>query len=84
MPGLQQGVCGANGRRFLGRFKEYRQAFKTNGLAYNYAKYIIEKSHSFDPIQNTMQPLKYHGSSKGTDIVRKSAKPPGPNFKKWL
>jgi hypothetical protein len=57
---------GKTGRSFLERFKEHRQAFKTNSHVPSYAKHIIEQSHSFGPIQNTMQPLQYH--VKGTHL----------------
>ena len=32
----------------------------------NYAKHIVEQSHSFGPIHNTMQILQYH--DKGTHL----------------
>jgi len=65
MSGLQQGIyIGHTGRSFIERFNEHTSAFKTNSLISSYAKHILEQSHLFGPIHNTMQILQYHG--KGT------------------
>jgi hypothetical protein len=55
---------GQTGRSFLEGFNVHKNAFKTNSHMSNYAKHILDKSHSFGPIHNTMQILQYHG--KGT------------------
>jgi len=66
MPGLSQGICRSNWKSFLERFSEHKSAFKTNKHTSNYAKHILEKSHSFCPIHNTMEILQIHG--KGTHL----------------
>ena len=53
-------------RSFLERFNEHKILFKTNRHTFNYAKHILEKSHSFGPIHNRMEILQYHG--KGTHL----------------
>ena len=37
----------------------------------NYAKHNIEQSHSFGPIQNTMQPLLYHDKGNHLNTVER-------------
>ena len=42
---------------FLTRFNEHKAAFRTNNQNSNYAKHLTEHTHSFGPIQDTMQIL---------------------------
>ena len=57
---------GQTGRSFLEGFNVHKNAFKTNSHMSNYAKHILDKSHSFDPIHNMMQILQYQ--DKGTHL----------------
>jgi hypothetical protein len=55
---LNAALCYLNlAKKFLLRFKEHRAAFKTNSQSSNFAKHLIEHTHYFGPIQNTMQIL---------------------------
>jgi len=56
-PDCNKAYVGQTGRNFLAKFKEHRAAFRTNSQSSNFAKHLIEHTHSFDPIQNTMQIL---------------------------
>jgi hypothetical protein len=56
----QTGIC------FRTRFNEHRNAFIFNHRTSNFATHLIEESHSFGPIHNTMQILKRH--TKGTQL----------------
>jgi hypothetical protein len=60
MPRLPKNIYRSNRESFLGGFKEHKNAFKTNSHTSNYAKHILDKSHSFGPIHNTMQIIQYH------------------------
>jgi hypothetical protein len=60
-PDCNKAYIGQTGRSFNERFKEHKYAFKTNSHMSNYAKHILEHSHSFRPIQDTMQILQYQG-----------------------
>ena len=51
---------------YIERFNEHKNAFQTNSHLSSYAKHILEQSHSFGPIHNTMQIPQYH--SKGTHL----------------
>jgi len=62
---------GQTGRSFLERFKEHRQAFRSNSHTSNYAKHILEQSHFFGSMQNTMQPLQYHNKSTHLNMVER-------------
>jgi hypothetical protein len=46
---------GQTRRSFTERFNEQKHAFKTNSHTSNYAKHILEHSHSFGHIQNKME-----------------------------
>jgi hypothetical protein len=52
---------GQTGRSFYEMFKEHKYTLKTNSHMSNYAKHILEHSHSFGPIQDTLQILQYQG-----------------------
>jgi len=66
MPRLPKNIYRSNRESFLGGFKEHKNAFKTNSHTSNYAKHILDKSHSFGPIHNTVQILQYH--NKGAHL----------------
>jgi hypothetical protein len=48
---------GQMGRSFTHRFKEHKNAFRSNSTTANYTKHALEHSHPFGPIQDTMQIL---------------------------
>jgi hypothetical protein len=53
------------------RFKEHKYAFKTNNHTSNYAKHILEQSHSFGPIHDTMQILQYQNKGKHLNTIER-------------
>jgi len=57
---------GQTGRTFNQRFKEHRNAFKSNRNISNYAKNALDHQHPFGPIQETVQILQY--KRKGTRL----------------
>ena len=52
-PDCHKTYVGQTAISFLERFNEHKSAFKTNSHTSNYAKHILEKSHSFGRIHNT-------------------------------
>jgi len=56
-PDCSKAYVGQTGRSFLTRFNEHKAAFKTGNQSSNYTKHLTEHSHSFGPIQDTMQIL---------------------------
>ena len=62
---------GQTERSFAQRFKEHKYAFKTNSHMSNYAKHILEESHSFGPIQDTMQIIQYHAKGNHLNTIEK-------------
>jgi hypothetical protein len=51
-------VCvGQTGWSFATRFQEHKNAFTTANKSTNFAKHLMEHTHSFRPIHNTMQVL---------------------------
>jgi len=65
-PDCHKAYVGQTRRSFLERFNKHKNAFKTNTHKSNYAKHILDKSHSFGPIHNTVQILQ--SQDKGTHI----------------
>ena len=63
-PNYNKAYVGQTGRSFNERYKEHKHAFKTNSHSYNYVKHIVEQSHTFGPVHQTMQILQYR--DKGT------------------
>jgi len=56
-PDCSKAYVRQTGRSFLTRFNEHKAAFKTSNQSSNYAKHLTEYTHSFGPIQDTMQIL---------------------------
>ena len=56
-PDCKKAYVGQTERNFLTRFNEHKVAFRTNNQNSNYAKHLTEHTHSFGPIQDTMQIL---------------------------
>jgi hypothetical protein len=63
-PDCNKAYIGQTGRSFNERYKEHKNVFKTNSHTSNYAKHILEQSHTFGLMHQTMQILQYH--EKGT------------------
>jgi len=53
------------------RFREHEYAFKTNSHMSNCAKHILEQSHSFGPIQDTMQILQYQNKGNHLNTIER-------------
>jgi len=62
---------GQMGWSFTQRFKEHRNAFRSNSTTSNYAKHALEHSHPFSPIQDTMQILQYQNKVAHLNTVEK-------------
>ena len=56
---------------FLARFNEHKAAFKTNSNTSNYAKHLIEQTHSFSPIHKTTQILQHHNKGAHLNTVER-------------
>ena len=56
-PDCNKTYVGQTGGKFLARFNENKATFRTNSQNSNFAKHLIEHTHSFGPIQDTMQIL---------------------------
>jgi len=65
-PDCNKACVGQMGHSFTQRFKEHKNAFKSNRNTSNYAKHALEHSHPFGPIHETMQILQYQ--DKGTHL----------------
>jgi hypothetical protein len=65
-PDCNKAYVGQTERSFNDRYKEHKHAFKTNSHSSNYAKHILEQSHTFGPMHQTMQILQYR--DKGTHL----------------
>ena len=70
-PDCNKAYVGQTGRSFAVRFREHEYAFKTNSHSSNYAKHILEQSHSFGPIQDTMQILQYHNKGHHLNTIER-------------
>ena len=60
-PDCNKAHVGQTGRSFTQRFKEHKNAFRSNRNTSNYAKHALEHSHPFGPIHETMQISQYQG-----------------------
>jgi len=58
-PDCNKAYVEQTGRSFNKRYKEHKNVFKTNSHTCNYAKHILEQSHTFGPMHVTMQILQY-------------------------
>jgi hypothetical protein len=68
-PDCNKAYVRQTGRRFSERYKEHKNAFKTSSHTSNYAKHILEQSHTFGPMHQTIQILQYR--DKGTYLNTK-------------
>jgi len=56
-PDCNKAYVEQTGRNFLAWFNEHKATFRTNSQNSNFAKHLIERTHFFGPIQDTMQIL---------------------------
>jgi len=56
-PDCSKVYVGQTGRSFVTRFQEHKNAFRTANNSSNFAKNLVEHTHSFGPFHNTMQIL---------------------------
>jgi len=59
------------GRSFTQGFKEHKNAFRSNRKTSNYDKHILEHSHPFGPIHETMQILQYQGKGAHLNTIER-------------
>ena len=57
MPDCGKAYVGQTRRSFATRFQEHKNAFRTANQSSNFAKHLIEHTHSFGPIHKTTQIL---------------------------
>ena len=62
---------GQTGRSFTQRFKEHKNAFRSNRNTSNYAKNALEHSHPFGPIHEIMQILQYQGEGAHLNAIER-------------
>jgi len=53
----REAYVGQTDRNLETRFREHKNAFRTASQSSNFAKHLMEGTHSFGPIHNTMQIL---------------------------
>ena len=70
-PDCNKAYVGQTGRNFAARFKEHKYAFRTNSHMSNFAKHTIEQSHSFEPIEDTMQILRHQHKGNHLNTIEK-------------
>jgi len=68
-PDCNKAYVGQTRRSFTVRFLEHEYTFKTNCHTSGYAKHILEQSHSFGPIQDTMQILQYQNKGNHLNTI---------------
>jgi hypothetical protein len=59
------------GRSFSQRFKEHKNAFRSNRNTSNFAKHALEHSHPFGPIHEIMQILQYQGKGAHLNTIER-------------
>ena len=70
-PDCNKAYVGQTGCSLAVRFREHKYAFKTNNYMSNYAKHILEQSHSFGPIQDTTQILQYQNKGNHLNTIER-------------
>ena len=65
-PDCGKAYVGQTGRNFATRFNEHKNAFRAASHSSNFTKHLIEHTHSFGPVHNTMQIL--HLQKKGAHL----------------
>jgi len=62
---------GQTGRSFATWFQEHKNAFRTARKSSNFAKHLIEHTHSFGPIHNTMQVLQLQNKGPHLNTIER-------------
>ena len=70
-PVCNKAYVGQTGRSFLARFNENKAAFKTNGHTSNFKKHLIEQTHSFGSVHDTVQILQLHNKGAHLDTIER-------------
>jgi len=70
-PDCNKVYVGQTGRSFTQRFKEHKNAFRSNRNTPNYTKHTLEHSHPFGPIHETMQILQYQGKGAHHNTIER-------------
>jgi len=70
-PDCNKAYVGQTGRSFTQRFKEHKNAFRSNINTSNYAKHALEHSHPFGPIHETMQILQCQGKGAHLNTIER-------------
>ena len=70
-PDCNKAYVGQTGRSSIVRFNEHKNAFKTNSQISNFAKHLIEHTHSFSSIHNTMQILQRHNKGAHLNTIQR-------------
>jgi hypothetical protein len=60
---------GQSGRSFTTQFKEHKNAFRSASHSSNFAKHLIEHTHSFGPIHSTMQILQLQNKAAHLNTI---------------
>jgi len=70
-PDCNKAYVEQTGRSFAQRFKEHKIAFRSNSNTSNYAKHILELSHLFGSIHETIQILQYQGKGAHLNTIER-------------
>ena len=62
-PDCNKAYVGQIGRSFLSRYNEHKQAFRNNSHTSKFVQHLVEQTHTFTTIHNTMQILHYQKKS---------------------
>ena len=70
-PDCRKAYVGQTGWSFAIRFQEHKMAFKTGNKPFNFAKHLMEHTHSFGPIHNTLQVLQLHNKGAHLNTIER-------------
>jgi hypothetical protein len=70
-PDCNKAYVGQTGRSFTQRFKEHKNAFRSNRNTSNYAKHALEHSHPSGPIHETIQISQYQGKGAHLNTIER-------------
>ena len=70
-PDCNKAYVGQTSRSFTIRFQEHKNAFKTANKSSNFAKHLMEHTHSFGPIHNTLRVLQLHNKGAHLNTIER-------------
>ena len=70
-PDCKKAIVGQTSRSFVTRYNEHKQAFRNNSHTSKFAQHLLEQTHSFSPIHDTMQILRYQKKSAHLNTVER-------------